>query len=145
MHLLMNIDDCFLTTSANILTIKYNASQHKLLYMHVVYVLIFNKPFLANFASSKKCLHLFKCMCLCQYGIEMCMAYGTWHMAHGISLNANKHCCFSFDFSAIQTVVLFLPHSVYYILKASHFLEASRFSLYLLKYSFMYLRSKCQY
>jgi hypothetical protein len=26
MHLLMNINYCFLTTSANVLTIKYNAS-----------------------------------------------------------------------------------------------------------------------
>jgi hypothetical protein len=34
MHLLINIDDCFWTTSANVLTIKYNASSHNLL--HVV-------------------------------------------------------------------------------------------------------------
>jgi hypothetical protein len=41
----------------------------------MLYVLIFNKPFLANFVSSKKCLHLFIRMYLCQYGIEMCIAY----------------------------------------------------------------------
>jgi hypothetical protein len=37
MHLLMNIDDCFWTTSANVLTIKYNASQHKLLHACCMY------------------------------------------------------------------------------------------------------------